>query len=193
MATRDEIWNAPFTQEHMQRATDYAVEATRQSMQAAFHSNIRGLNLDSPLEAAFIAWWCALARERSYEVEIHVQREVIVGDERFRLDFVVEPQWSDRDLFARAKQRHLVVPRIGIELDGHDFHERTKEQVKRRDSRDRALLTAGWTVLHFSGSEFHRDPVACIEASYSAAISAFAALKHRFWSAERDFPKSDSE
>lgn len=54
-----------------------------------------------------------------------------------------------------------------IECDGHDFHEKTKEQVRRDKERDRNLQGAGLTVLRYAGSEIVADPVAC----------AFSALK----------------
>lgn len=50
-----------------------------------------------------------------------------------------------------------------IECDGHQFHEKTKEQAARDKARDRAMLTAGYPVMRFSGSEIFRDPVACVE------------------------------
>lgn len=48
--------------------------------------------------------------------------------------------------------------KLVVELDGHDFHERTKEQAQRDKSRDRAMTFDGWTVLRFTGSEVFRDP-----------------------------------
>jgi very-short-patch-repair endonuclease len=48
--------------------------------------------------------------------------------------------------------------RLVCELDGHDFHERTKEQATRDKARDRALTSAGYTVMRFTGSEVWRDP-----------------------------------
>jgi hypothetical protein len=42
--------------------------------------------------------------------------------------------------------------------DGHDYHERTKEQAERDKSRDRALKRAGYDVIHFTGREIWRDP-----------------------------------
>lgn len=53
--------------------------------------------------------------------------------------------------------------KIAIEIDGHDFHERTKQQAHRDKLRDRALANEGFTVLRFSGSDIHRDPRACAE------------------------------
>jgi len=51
---------------------------------------------------------------------------------------------------------------VAIELDGHDFHERTKEQAAKDKSRDRDLQAAGWRVLRFTGSEVWRDPKRCV-------------------------------
>jgi len=65
---------------------------------------------------------------------------------RYRLDFAI------------VTESH----RIAIEVDGHDFHERTKEQAARDKSRDRALVAAGWTVLRFAGSEVWRDAYGCV-------------------------------
>lgn len=43
--------------------------------------------------------------------------------------------------------------RIIIECDGHDFHEKTKEQAHRDKKRDRDLQAAGYKVFRFTGSE----------------------------------------
>lgn len=50
---------------------------------------------------------------------------------------------------------------IAVELDGHDFHERTRAQSERDKSRDRALQRAGWLALRFTGSEVHRNVKGC--------------------------------
>lgn len=47
-----------------------------------------------------------------------------------------------------------------IECDGHDFHEKTKEQAQRDKARDRYLTGRGFRVLRFTGSEIYRDPEA---------------------------------
>lgn len=54
-----------------------------------------------------------------------------------------------------------------IECDGHDFHEKTKEQAKRDKRRDRELSMAGTMVMRFTGSEINADPYGCArEAIY---------------------------
>lgn len=54
--------------------------------------------------------------------------------------------------------RHDPIKRTVIECDGHDFHERTKEQAKRDRSRDRWFAAQGIAVLRFTGSEIYQDP-----------------------------------
>lgn len=58
---------------------------------------------------------------------------------------------------------------VVIECDGHEFHEKSKEQAARDKRRDREILTAGFPVMRFTGSEIYRDPVGCAEQVKDAA------------------------
>lgn len=78
----------------------------------------------------------------------------------YRVDFLFD------DLF-RGKRRFLAV-----ELDGHDWHERTKEQAARDKKRDRTLVTAGYSVLRFTGSEIFRNPGSCHQEIVEAILAA---------------------
>jgi hypothetical protein len=90
--------------------------------------------------------------------------QVWIGD--YRVDFLIghlecEPNKFTGDTFLD----NWVV----VECDGHDFHEKTKEQAQRDKARDRYLVSAGFKVMRFTGSEIWRDPTACaIEALYVA-------------------------
>jgi very-short-patch-repair endonuclease len=48
-----------------------------------------------------------------------------------------------------------------IEVDGHDYHERTKEQAERDKSRDRFMTATEARVFRFTGREVWRDAEAC--------------------------------
>lgn len=48
--------------------------------------------------------------------------------------------------------------KIVIECDGHDFHEKTKEQAAHDKERDRYFTTSGYKVLRYTGSEICIDP-----------------------------------
>lgn len=58
----------------------------------------------------------------------------------------------------------LARPRVMIvECDGHDFHERTKDQARRDKQRDRWFQSRGYKVLRFTGSEIWADPDKCAD------------------------------
>lgn len=113
---------------------------------------------ESPLEAMFWIWWEAYLRT-SYHIDkiltLKTQHDVAIGVEQFRLDFAIEP------IPVSIISSGYWTP-IAVELDGHAFHERTPEQVARRDRRDRALQFAGWRVFHYSFREFTTDPGRCV-------------------------------
>lgn len=76
----------------------------------------------------------------------------------FRVDFLIMAKSTSGSLDGPDKIRFV---RLIIECDGHEFHERTKEQAERDRSRDRALTAKGFTVLRFTGREINRDALAC--------------------------------
>lgn len=78
--------------------------------------------------------------------------QVEVG--KYRVDFVLG--WSGKPLLKDC---------VVIECDGHDWHERTKEQAARDKARDRYLSRQAGRVIHFTGSEIYRNVETCwIEA-----------------------------
>lgn len=54
-----------------------------------------------------------------------------------------------------------VTSKLIVECDGHDFHERTKEQAQRDRERDRRMQENGYTIFRFTGSELHRNAFGC--------------------------------
>lgn len=76
----------------------------------------------------------------------------------YRVDFLLGVVRADK---GERRSEHW----IAVECDGHDYHERTKEQARRDKSRDRSLMALGIKTMRFTGSEIWRDPNACaIEA-----------------------------
>lgn len=62
--------------------------------------------------------------------------------------------WETIDLIIEHKDNFF---KVFVELDGHDFHEKTKEQVDKRNERDAILSEEGF-VYHISGSKFYNNP-----------------------------------
>ncbi|VED60436.1 DUF559 domain-containing protein [Staphylococcus simulans] len=48
-----------------------------------------------------------------------------------------------------------------IECDGHDFHEKTKQQVQKDKQRERDIISNGYTIIRFTGSEIFNSPIKC--------------------------------
>lgn len=75
----------------------------------------------------------------------------------WKVDYVVGVHLKDE------KPRYLV-----IECDGHDFHERTKEQAAKDRSRDRRLQDAGYRIHRYTGHEIYKDAYGCALAAIMA-------------------------
>ena len=85
--------------------------------------------------------------------------------DRFRADFIISA-WNWGTLWSQKEKPVVSEPRwrkLVVECDGHDFHERTKEQAAKDRSRDRHLNAAGYDVFRFTGSELWRDPWGCAD------------------------------
>jgi very-short-patch-repair endonuclease len=54
-----------------------------------------------------------------------------------------------------------VVKELVVECDGHDFHDRTKQQASQDRERDRGLQLRDLSVVRFTGSDIYRDPFRC--------------------------------
>jgi hypothetical protein len=75
--------------------------------------------------------------------------QVIIGP--YRADFVI--------INNLRTAQHIVI----VECDGHDFHEKTKEQAAHDKRRDRYFAAERYTVLHFTGSEIYSSAADCAE------------------------------
>jgi very-short-patch-repair endonuclease len=61
---------------------------------------------------------------------------------------------APRRKYIFSYHNHVTI-NIVVEIDGHEFHERTKEQAKRDRMRDRLMLMDGYMVLRYTGSEIY--------------------------------------
>ena len=82
--------------------------------------------------------------------------QVAIGP--YRADFVVLASIKDNDTGDELSRPLLVV-----ECDGHEFHEKTKEQAARDKARDRYMTGLHVPVMRFTGREIWRSPTDCVE------------------------------
>lgn len=83
-------------------------------------------------------------------VELRTQEQI----GKYRLDFSARVKFLNKEY------------KFCIESDGHEFHEKTKEQAKRDKERDRFLMAKGYAVIRFTGSEVHENPLDCAYEVY---------------------------
>lgn len=105
---------------------------------------------DSPMEALFYGAWKLLEPRLMLPPGVVMRQQEHVGD--YRADFFFKVVDKDGTL------RQLVV-----EVDGHDFHERTKAQAAHDKSRDRWMTGNGYHVMRFTGSEVYANPFKCAQ------------------------------
>ena len=71
---------------------------------------------------------------------------------KYRLDFYFIVNYKNQE-----------VKYFGIECDGYEFHQKTKEQVEYNNQRQRDLQSEGIEIIRFSGSEIWKRPQKCAE------------------------------
>jgi very-short-patch-repair endonuclease len=59
----------------------------------------------------------------------------------------------------------------GIECDGYEFHQKTKEQVEYDNQRQRDLQNEGIEIIRFSGSEIWKSPLKCAKEVQKIILS----------------------
>jgi very-short-patch-repair endonuclease len=143
------------------------------SFQARHFAQLTEINLavdgvKSPIEQIFYASFMALGSaltgdiktwqpSKNDEFSVFLNSQVQIG--KFRVDFIVTFVTMEGEF-----------NQVVIELDGHDFHDKNKEQRAYEKSRDRYLTAQGFPILHYTGSEICKDP-------FKAVVEALAIVK----------------
>lgn len=91
--------------------------------------------------------------------------------DKWRVDFLIGMNGAERVGKGVTKDG---VGWLIVECDGHDFHERTKEQAAKDRARDREFQSAWFGVFRFTGSELYRDP-------YGKAGETLNWLFRKYW------------
>lgn len=81
---------------------------------------------------------------------LETQEEIKIDKNVYRVDFLM-------DIVCNGINYKIV-----IECDGHDYHEKTKEQAIRDRRKDRLLQREGFIIFRFTGSEIVKNPYSCV-------------------------------
>lgn len=126
----------------------------------------------SPIERAFLIGLMSMSYcVPCYDFGDTMSRSISVAEYLPRIKVELQaPVLSYRaDFLLTVTYKGRTVGRVVVECDGHDFHERTKEQAAHDRSRDRAMVLAGYKVMRFTGSEIHRNLMNCVVDAHEAA------------------------
>lgn len=147
---------------------------------------------ESPIEAVMLSAFILLSVEKGFALQVKVKRsndrlllkyppsnpfprititpQAQIGD--YRLDFHLE--YEDNIFVPFLNKRGIKIPKsmdvkseLLVECDGHDFHEKTKDQARKDKRRDRTLQSLGFYVFRFTGSEIWKDPIRCADEVFS--------------------------
>jgi very-short-patch-repair endonuclease len=110
---------------------------------------LSGFGVASPIEQLFVMEWHYQQVEERYGVKLQPQKKLSTDVGDFDIDFVIE-------------RRGDLLP-LAIELDGHEFHEKTKTQASWDRRRERSITRSGYLVIRFTGHEIFQNTKKCIE------------------------------
>lgn len=149
----------------------YALENTMKNKKLAkefiFNSPIWGVDeCKSPIEKIFYVAFqtvCMFRKNEWPEYVNHIfanpQCEVEAKGHKYIADFAIcretDEQWYGIFL---------------VECDGHEFHQKTKQQVERDNIRQYELKMAGFDILRFSGSQIYKEPFKCANDVFDYAL-----------------------
>ena len=116
------------------------------------------IGISSPIEKIFFMAIHLQSSEMEYEFTTD---ELDKQDKGFKFVLSVIPQKKIGnyrvDFFLTLKQGSEITELI-VELDGHEFHEKNKHQRSYEKARDRFLISNGYKVFHYTGSDIVSKP-----------------------------------
>ena len=121
-------------------------------------------NCESPIEITMALALMVGARHENVSVKfvsVRIEPQAQLGEHRVDFCLTLDGSIRSKDGRIRSGSRQMV-----IECDGHDFHERTKEQARRDRERDRLLQSFGFVVYRYTGQEIWQDVFACAKQAF---------------------------
>lgn len=99
-------------------------------------------------------------------VDIEKQKKIECGNKQYRVDFFIPV------IYKNQENKCFI-----IECDGHEFHQKTKEQVERDNTRMRAFQKCEYEVIRFSGTEIWHRPYRCANEVLNIILSKCKYIK----------------
>jgi very-short-patch-repair endonuclease len=149
--------------EFLQRASDLHGKRCAENFNQDMYCQILDRPIESPIEQLFFIAANALAESENERLNpdpyynnkgveilgpgLYMNYQHQIG--KYRVEFVFA---------VRRGGKAEEFPSVVVELDGHDFHDKNKQQRSYEKARDRHLVKAGYKVVHYTGSDVVKDP-----------------------------------
>ena len=104
--------------------------------------------------------WCESSIERLF---LETFDAIRTKDRNTMFDYCLVPQVEIGNYRVDFELINHKDKKIIVECDGHEFHQKSKQQVEKDNKRERDLKKLGYEVVRFSGSEIFKDAEKCVE------------------------------
>jgi very-short-patch-repair endonuclease len=133
----------------------------------------------SPPEQLFYVTWDFVG----FNEDVSLMPQFEIGS--YRVDFFLSPLTYFVNHAANFSQHYpyleeLLKPQYVIEIDGHIWHEKTKDQVQYDKRRERELVKRGYTLLRYTASEVLKKPHECVQESYEQVSAVLMRAQKQF-------------
>lgn len=137
--------------------------------------------IKSPIEQMFYVAW-QYGCEGNDDCTLDAQHKV----GKFKCDFSVMlldhfVNHEYRFTLKELEQLDKELPKIVIELDGHQWHEKHASQVEKDKQRERFIVSQGYKVYRFSGWEVFRNPLDCVSEVRDQVREIIRLAKKKAW------------
>ena len=105
--------------------------------------------------------------EKSYTLELPDDK-VILQIEPQPKDDVFSGYVPDFAIFINGLYKGFIV-----EIDGHQWHEKTKEQARADKEKERMYLKSGFIPVRFTGSEVYHNAKKCVDELFEIIIKNY--------------------
>jgi len=130
---------------------DFLSDVIRENLYYSLdYYDFKGVKL-SPIEKLFIVGFEGFKMHQNLDnhtvignYELEYNKKIVINDKTYYIDFVLLDK-KGNDF------------KVAIELDGYIWHGTDAEQFDRDKKRERALQSAGYKVVRFSGKEIYKN------------------------------------
>lgn len=141
-------------------ASKYYGKAAEDRFNEEMLCNCDDLGMVSPIEQ--LLWVAVHLVCHVNFIDLNSEPITVNGKDQVGYGMHMSPQFKlanyRADFVAYCQRRNQEPQEWIIECDGHDFHERTKQERQYEKKRDRFFTVRGYKILRFTGSEIVKSP-----------------------------------